>query len=827
MILKIIATTTTGTTMDLTDYVELDSIVLEKRVTREPQILEFTIRKNAGTNLFIPTFGNKITLATYNNVGNIITPLFKGIVLERQLDSETPLIDLYKIVCKDDKYLLDSRLVQQQFFNTNLLNVIENIVQGLLPVAVDNGTTPIDSISFNYINVSNCLQKLTDLLTEYDYYIDLSVVNNTIVSTLYFKRGTNNYTSYQITDTSNNYIKETLNLKEDGSQLRNVVVVKGGGNDVYPITNTLVADGVATILNATAEMTNISWQRAIYIFIDFRTITTSGGLFLNNVVATYSNVNGIQLSNFGVLSSAYTSSSFLSYQNDFDVMWEGSINLGTDDGSGIGFSDSNNNSTNSNGVCVNRGRGNFFAITITNVGVRTFYYTTKAYDTNNHIFRLSRKSGIITIIIDGQDVTPSGIPIFNSTSSYFTLFSIGATITSANIKYIYNHQFSPLNVGSFGIDTIPPRDALYNYLSGQLSFTTPPTLNTQIKYTGSIAVPIIAIAENSESIEKYQLRVEYLITDNTILTLAEAVKKAQAEIIKYTESPKIITFTTYDTDEQYTDNFLNLKLADYIYVNILKDGIEGYYKVSNIKYESRRPNNTDLTSKRNFTIYFEVVSTIPTKMVDIFNRLLNKDKETKIEDGVIIDKIETPDELIKIVETWQIMKLTDFRLLTALPAGWVRTQANGTLTFNATTGLVLTNTGNGFNILESNQDGSAFQTGAGAFTATFVGTLSRTLFSSHLFVLYNQTKTNNIWIGRLSTPNNWIVSTPTGSVNTTFAADSNEHTFKIQRLVNGNIQYYVDTTLIYTYTGVDTINYSIFQYWLYDAGTQYLKSFSI
>lgn len=95
----------------------------------------------------------------------------------------------------------------------------------------------VATITFNYLSISQALQKLAEALPSYDWYVD----GNRDIN--FFAQGTRS-APYVIDDTTGNFDWSTLKFEVQTSQLRNIITVRGGNVNGTSVENQQKADGV-------------------------------------------------------------------------------------------------------------------------------------------------------------------------------------------------------------------------------------------------------------------------------------------------------------------------------------------------------------------------------------------------------------------------------------------------------------------------------------------------------------------------------------------------------------------------------------------------------
>jgi hypothetical protein len=148
---------------------------------------------------------------------------FGGYIVELQEDVEGR-VEYIKCICKDYTHQLDRQLVSKTYEAMTVNAIIADLTTTFATGITDNNvdcTTVIDSVTFNYLPISQCLQRLTDIVEGYDWYIDYD-------KDVHFFFSDSVASSFDLTDTSGNYVYNSLALRQDTHQLRNEVIVRGG-----------------------------------------------------------------------------------------------------------------------------------------------------------------------------------------------------------------------------------------------------------------------------------------------------------------------------------------------------------------------------------------------------------------------------------------------------------------------------------------------------------------------------------------------------------------------------------------------------------------------
>ena len=240
------STTLTIDGVDKASLVDWKSVRREQVLTREADKLSFLIKKFNGQT-YKPVVGDEVVLT----VGAIKE--FGGYIVELQEDVEAR-VEYIKCICKDYTHELDRQLVSKTYeamtVNDIIADLITTFATGITDTNVDCATV-IDSVTFNYLPISQCLQRLTDIVEGYDWYIDYD-------KDIHFFLSEAVASTFDLTDTSGNYVYNSLSLREDTHQLRNEVIVRGGllTSDTLR-TEYLSGDGTKSVFPLATKFANL------------------------------------------------------------------------------------------------------------------------------------------------------------------------------------------------------------------------------------------------------------------------------------------------------------------------------------------------------------------------------------------------------------------------------------------------------------------------------------------------------------------------------------------------------------------------------------------
>ena len=238
--------------VDYSAQVDWTSVSKLEVLTREPDSLNFSLR-NYGTKTYRPVLGDDVTL--YDGS----TKIFGGIVVTSD-ETIDGLLKYFQVTCKDYTQIIDRLLVSAVYTNQTINYIIADIISrfttGITGVNV-NAPVTVATVTFNYLSVSQCLTKLTQLIGGgYDWYIDYD-------KDIHFFQTSAILAPYSLTDTSQNFLYGTLEIQQDTSQMRNFITVRGGDVNGTAVDNKQVMDGQQRIIFVGYALTSFLAYKAL------------------------------------------------------------------------------------------------------------------------------------------------------------------------------------------------------------------------------------------------------------------------------------------------------------------------------------------------------------------------------------------------------------------------------------------------------------------------------------------------------------------------------------------------------------------------------------
>lgn len=224
--------TVTINSVDRTSSVKFNSIKKTDTLNQQVDILEFIVRAY-GSLTYVPSLNHEVV------VDRDGTTIFGGVIVRILETVKASKLLEYQVICSDYSQYLKRELVTERYENMTtqaiIADIVTNYTSGFTTASVVVGPT-IESISFNRLTVADSLQKLADAIG-YVWYVDYD-------RDIHFFPKNTEVAPFNLTDSSSNYVYDSLSITEDLTQLRNSVLVQGGESvSSGPRTETLVADG--------------------------------------------------------------------------------------------------------------------------------------------------------------------------------------------------------------------------------------------------------------------------------------------------------------------------------------------------------------------------------------------------------------------------------------------------------------------------------------------------------------------------------------------------------------------------------------------------------
>lgn len=206
-----------GIFTDRSNQIRWDTLKIRQALTKEVDSANFAIEK-FGNKTYKPDPEDEVVIKD-NGV-----KIFAGFVVRVSEGIEQGNVLIYECECRDYTHLLDRKLVAKNYASQTIAQIISDIVTnysaGGITTANVVGTETIDSITFDHLEPSKCIQKLADVFNR-DWYVDYD-------KDIHFFSKETNSAPFGLTDISGKYVFESLKILRDTTQVRNVVFIQGG-----------------------------------------------------------------------------------------------------------------------------------------------------------------------------------------------------------------------------------------------------------------------------------------------------------------------------------------------------------------------------------------------------------------------------------------------------------------------------------------------------------------------------------------------------------------------------------------------------------------------
>lgn len=213
--------------IDRSASVKMGTLSIRDQINQATDVCDFEVDVY-GDQTFKPQVNDEVIVRvdTVRSFGGVIVDVEQSMVGHARLN--------YRVQCKDWSQHLDRRLVTERFESTDdespgqvtLHDVVVELIDkygddyGFTTTNVKGTTFPIASVSFNELPLSECFNKLARL-TGYSWYVDYN-------KDIHFFKKNDEPAPFNLSDTSDNFIYDSLVIRSDFSQIRNRVKIRGG-----------------------------------------------------------------------------------------------------------------------------------------------------------------------------------------------------------------------------------------------------------------------------------------------------------------------------------------------------------------------------------------------------------------------------------------------------------------------------------------------------------------------------------------------------------------------------------------------------------------------
>ena len=253
--------------VDRSDFVLVNSLKVTNVLNNKRDSVSFKIRKNS---TITPVFQDDIKVYDGSDL------IFGGIVVDvsdeaQAVTSKGIMLD---VKASDYSYTLDKRLISKTYTSETILAIIiDMLATNATDFDADNveSTFEVNKIVFNQVTIAQAINRLAKLLN-YNWYVDVN-------KSVHFFEKNSRVAPQDITDTSGNYVYKSLKRVASGSQLVNIVKVRGGEYEGDTFTDSITVSGDASksfklpykMANLTVKLNTVSQDVGVDFIDDFTT----------------------------------------------------------------------------------------------------------------------------------------------------------------------------------------------------------------------------------------------------------------------------------------------------------------------------------------------------------------------------------------------------------------------------------------------------------------------------------------------------------------------------------------------------------------------------
>lgn len=202
---------------EVSQFINFQSLKVRNRIDSNVDECTFTV-KQYGDLSYKPNLNDEV------EVYHEDVKIFGGVIV--RIDTNVESVDNFtlNVQCVDYAHLLKRQLVTERYQNETVFNIIDDIITRFTTGFTINNVNVVKSvasISFNGLTVVACLEKLADALNCF-WYVDYD-------KDIHFFLKSTELAPFNLTDSSG-FIADSLTIREDITQLRNRVTVRGGTN---------------------------------------------------------------------------------------------------------------------------------------------------------------------------------------------------------------------------------------------------------------------------------------------------------------------------------------------------------------------------------------------------------------------------------------------------------------------------------------------------------------------------------------------------------------------------------------------------------------------
>jgi hypothetical protein len=219
--------------VDKTDHIDWTSFSIENILNSQVDTCSFNTKKY-GAHDWKPEIGSEI------EVSDDGVNIFAGVIVQVEEEIEGALLK-YSVQAKDWTHYLDMVVINEKYQDKTINEIISHINTNYLTGFTINNVdcaVLIKSITFNRLPASRCFQILAEQVN-YNWYIDYE-------KDIHFFTKNTELSPFNLTDTNGKYVFSSLRIKEDLTQMKNRVFIRGGEYVGNSRTENFAGDGAKT-----------------------------------------------------------------------------------------------------------------------------------------------------------------------------------------------------------------------------------------------------------------------------------------------------------------------------------------------------------------------------------------------------------------------------------------------------------------------------------------------------------------------------------------------------------------------------------------------------
>lgn len=204
-----------------TSLINWQSFDYEQNKDHKSDLLKFMI-ENYGSKTYVPEVLDEVELLIGEDYGSAVKK-FGGHIITIDDQATGPGFIRYEITVRDYSYKMDSKLVVKEYTSQTVAQIVTDIKNTVLPsgYTATGLTAPatVSLIKFNYEYPSKCFDQLAELFG-YTWWVNENKNINFVAKSALSA-------PFNLTDTNDTYIFESLKRRRSADQIRNSIFIRG------------------------------------------------------------------------------------------------------------------------------------------------------------------------------------------------------------------------------------------------------------------------------------------------------------------------------------------------------------------------------------------------------------------------------------------------------------------------------------------------------------------------------------------------------------------------------------------------------------------------